>query len=290
MKVLIKDRKAYTIENGKLKELGSAETLEHIVGNVYKAPRETYVIREDEISVLSDNSYPIPIVGCAVSGMPYHIKEFKNMFVPYTDLGTKVFEKYFEMVKQFSHREFDNLQKNAVVLTRAVDSRLFIEDETGVYTPQADVIPLEFEDDPAFIYHGALYARDNGMRYRKIAFEPLINAKLYLVFWSSKDNIFALRQIGNTVKIIKLGALQQFFKTPHGVVVEVEEEFGKYALYNLGKTLELIFKREADEDFDLDLETGGIAHYKTGFSSGYKIGKTDRYVFSKGHYTRLYII
>ena len=290
MKVLIKDNTAYTIENGKLKELGVAETLEHIVGDVYKAPRETYVINQNGISVLSDDSYPVRIACAAASEMPEHIEDFRDMFASYDSFDTKVCNTYFEMEKAYNEAEFKNLQQNAVVLTRANDSRLFIRDEKGVYVPQKDVIQLDFDEKPAFIYHGALYVRYDGIRYHKVPFKPIVHAKLYMIFWSSGDNIFAMRQTGNIVKVIKLGALQQFFKTPHGVVIEVEEEFGTYALYNLGKTLELIFKRDASEDFDLDPQTGRIDHYTTGFSSGYKVGKTDRYVFDKGHYTKLNLI
>jgi hypothetical protein len=109
-----------------------------------------------------------------------------------------------------------------------------------------------------------------------------------MVFSAGNDNLFAMRQIGNTIKVFELGALQQFFKTPYGIIAEVETEYcNRYALYHLGKTLELIFERMSDEDFDLDTETGGLTHYVTGFSNGYKIGKSNNYVFSKGHYTKL---
>ena len=290
MKVLIKDGTAYRIENGKLSELGSAEELEHIVGDVYKSSNETYVIHEDNISVLSDDSYPIKIAGSEVFNMPQRIKEFKNAFVSHATMDSKVCEAYFSMLEEFSESDYQNIRTNGVVLTRYSDSRLFVKDEAGTYVQKEDVIELRFDERAAFIYHGGLYVRDQWGNYRKVRFEPIVTAKTYMIFWSGQNNLFAMRQTGKTIKVIKLGALEQFFKTPHGVVIEVETEFCKYALYNLGKTLEFIFERRADEDYDLDTQTGGIAHYKTGFSNGYKTGVTDRYMFEKGHYTKLYLI
>lgn len=291
MKILIKNNTAYTIKGGKLEELGCAETLEHIVGDVYKAPHGTYVIKEDKISLLSNNSSPLAIGDSDVLTIPEHIKNFKDAFTSNATLDTRVSEVYFSMLSEFSPSEYQWLQKHGVVLTCYCDSRLFVQNEASDYAEAQDVIQLKFEDRPGFIYHGGLYVRDLYSRYRKVPFTPIVSTKNYLVFYSGQDNLFALRQTGRHVKIVKLGALKQFFETPHGVVIEVEEEYiNKYALYNLGKTIELICNRRYDEDFDLDLETGGISLYTTGFSNGYKVGKTENYVFSKGHYTKLFLI
>lgn len=283
MKILIKDKTAYTIKDGKLKEFGRAETLEHIVGDVYKTPHETYVIREDKISLLSNNSSPLAIGGSDTLQMPSSVKDFKNLFTSDATLGTKVSEAYHTMLEKFSESEYQWLQKHGVVLTRYCDSRLFIQNEAGDYVEAQDVIQLKFEDRPSFIYHGGLYVRDLYSRYRKVFFKPIITKKNYLVFFGGENNLFAFRQTGRNVEVIRLGALQHFFETPHGVVIEVEVEyFNKFALYNLGKTLQFICERKYDEDFDLDLETGSISLYKK--------GETENYVFGKGHYTKIRLI
>lgn len=291
MKLLIKDRMVYTIKNGKLEKLGAALELERISEEIFKA-NDTYVIKGDKISVLSKDSSPIRIspdntIDPRVD-MPERIKDLKSVLKKDTDPNTKVLDVYFAMLGKYSQQEFRKLQTEAIVMTRNGDSRLFVKNEKGHYIRAKDVIDLGFDDYPSFIWHGALYVRNLLSRYEKLPFQPLVNTKLYMLFWAGGNNLFALKQTRKGARIIKLGALQQFFKTPHGVVIEVETEYGnKYKLFNLGKNLEPIFERNYDEDFDLDPVTGGLTHFKTGFSSGYKVGFTDYYVFKKGRYTKV---
>ncbi|MBR1914847.1 MAG: hypothetical protein IJ830_00195 [Alphaproteobacteria bacterium] len=291
MKLLIKDRMVYTIKNGKLEQLGAALELERISDDIFKA-HDTYVIKGNKISVLSKDSSPIRIspdntIDPRID-MPEQIKALKSAIKNDVDLYTQVYDVYFAMLGKYSQQEFRKLQTEAIVMTRNSDSRLFVKNEKGHYIRAKDVIDLGFDDYPSFIWHGALYVRNLLSRYEKLPFQPLVNTKRYMLFWAGGDNLFALKQTRKGARIIKLGALQQFFKTPHGVVIEVETEYGnKYKLFNLGKNLEPIFERNYDEDFDLDPVTGGLTHFKTGFSSGYKVGFTDYYVFKKGRYTKV---
>ena len=293
MKLLIKDGMVYTIKNGELKELGVAKHLEHINDDVYKAENgPTYVIQKGKVSVLSEDSCPV----CVISGrtldsdrdMPDQVKKLKGALRSDVDLNSKIHEAYFAMVSKYSPNEFLKLQKEAVVLIRANNSRLFVKNEKGKYLRAKDAVALDFEEYPAFVYHGAIYVQNVYGRYKKLPFMPIYVSKRYMLFWSGGNNLFALKQTRKSAKIVKLGALQQFFETPHGVVVEVETEYAnKYALYYLGRDLSLVFERMYDEDFDLDLQTGGLTHYKTGFSNGYKIGHTDYYIFKRKRYAKL---
>ena len=290
MKLLIKDKMVYTIKNGELKELGVARKLEYINDDVFKAENgPTYVIQNNKVSVLSEDSFPTRIMGNnsidASYDMPEKIENLKGALRPDVNPNSKIHETYFEMAGKYSASEFLKLQKEAVVLTRAYDSKLFVKNKNGRYLRAKGVVALKFEDYQSFVYHGAVYVRNLYGLYEKLPFTPIFVAKKYMLFWGGGNNLFALKQSG---KIVKLGALQQFFVTPRGVVIEVETEYSnKYALYYLGRNLSLIFERMYDEDFDFDLQTGGLTHYKTGFSNGYKIGRTDYYVLKKGRYTKL---
>lgn len=292
MALFIIENQVYAEDSGKLKLLGVVQPLSKVVGDVYfpkNGGGKVYLIEGNDISVMAENAYPLPIIDGAGPAVESSICDLKDLLLKY-DEATASCEELCAIKAKFAQNEFEDLRKNAVVLTNTNAARLMRKNEHGVYEAQKDIVELRFEQYPAFIYHGGLYVRSGYGNYVKSRFKPLVSTQDYALFCAGATNLFALKKQKNGTKFITLGALQQSFETPHGVVIEVETEFcQRYALYHFGKKMQLIFERMYDEDFDLDIETGGIAHYKRGFAGEYSL-VTENYIFSKGRYMRLHVI
>ncbi len=289
MQLFIKNGVVCTIKNGKLKELGFAKKMENVISDVFSVNGGgIYVIQNNKVSLLSHNSSALRIIDGATMNKTAVIQELAEFLKNEDKQNSKVYEAYLTLLQQYSFEEFENLQKAAVVLTSGRDSKLFVKNDQGRYMRDKDVISLDFDESPSFIYHGALYARNAYAQYEHLPLNVLFAARQYMLLWGGGENVFVLQATKKGSKIIKLGALKQLFETAHGIVIEVDLEWEcRYGLYFLGDSLELIFERADDEDFDIDPETGGIAHYKNGFAQGYKVGQTDYYVFKKKHYAKL---
>ena len=286
MDVLIKNQQAFTIQDGKLVRLGFTKNLQHIVGNVFKAESgPTYVIDDLKVFVLSEDSYPLPIVNTE-SRIPERIVQFKRDFqtaykCKEDDKSKRLYSYYDKLSSSFSTQEFEDLIKHAVVLEKNPHSALYRRDSTGNYIEQRDIVELPFDEAPAFLYHGGLYGNNGRLQYTLLPLKPLILMPKYIIFWGGRNNLFALVKQKDGIEVKWLGVLQQYFETPHGMIVEVEEKFiESSAIYNFGpQNLERIFSYSNDEDFDLDKSTGVLTYYrKTGYVT---------YAFKKGHYVQI---
>jgi len=166
-KLFLRNRTVYEAENGELKELGTVEVLESIMGDVFKGYQETFVIKGNKISTLSKNAYPMRINHELDTDIPHEIRDFKNNYQtvinPFNRAndGGLLYEKYFQMLAEFSLKDFENLSQNAVVCHNGKSLQLFIRNESGNFVEQKNIINLGFELLPAFIYRGGIYAQSN---------------------------------------------------------------------------------------------------------------------------------
>lgn len=284
--ILIKNSEAFVIQDGTLVKLGRAQNLEHIVGDIFKAESgPTYVVDDLQIFILSKDSYPMPIV-YTETNMPQIICQLRNDFntaykCKQDEKSRRLYKHYDNLTSSFSTEELNDLKENAVVLSNKPNIALYRKDAAGNYTEQEDVVKLPFEEAPAFFYHGGLYGKTEQLRYALLPLVPLIMMPRYIVFWGGRNNLFALVKQKDGIEIKVLGALQQYFETPNGMIVEVEERFMECSvLYHFGKqNLERIFSHTYDEDFDLNTKTGKI---KFETKNGGRF-----YAFKGGHYRQI---
>ena len=285
--ILIKDDEAFSVQDGKLVRLGRAQNLKRIVGNVFKAESgPTYVIVNDlQILTLSKDSYPMRIV-YPETNMPQNICRFRNDFnaaykCKEDEKSKRLYKHYDSLTSSFSTEELNDLMENAVVLANNPNVALYRKDSAGNYIEQDDIVKLPFDEAPAFFYHGGLYGKTEQLQYALLPLVPLIMMPRYIVFWGGRNNLFALVKQKDNIEVKLLGALQQYFETPHGMIVDVEERFMESSvLYHFGEqNLERIFSYTYDEDYNLDTATGKI---KFETKNGGRF-----YAFKRGHYMQI---
>lgn len=292
-KIFLIKQTVYVAEDGNITKLGNAEKLEHITGNVFKGS-QTYVIKDNKVSTLSKDAYPMPVVSEFKDTMPQELKDLRDdhrtLAKHLNEKLSKTIEKYYQMCAEFSQKDFENLTKNAVVLKKGQNISLFIQNKKGDYVENKNVVPINFEECPAFIYKGGLYAKDfNQLIFNRIDFKPLIVAPGYIILWGGNKNIFAMElDDNNSVKFTPLGIFDGLIKTNVNQLIRVGDEFSGYKLYHLGKKLEYVFSFGEIKECIIYPEKGGIIHDYIFTLEGYDYPTEHHYKLVNGSYKQDY--
>jgi len=290
-KLFLRNRTVYEAENGELKELGTVEVLESIMGDVFKGYQETFVIKGNKISTLSKNAYPMRINHELDTDIPHEIRDFKNNYQtvinPFNRAndGGLLYEKYFQMLAEFSLKDFENLSQNAVVCHNGKSLQLFIRNESGNFVEQKNIINLGFELLPAFIYRGGIYAQSNRcLRFVRIDFKPLVVNPNYMIFWGGNKNLFSLQLGEKNIYFQALGKFADFIKTDVNQLIKTGDEVDGYTIYQLGKKLEKVVFFESYENCTVNQTTGDITHDYDFTMDGVDYPQTKTYKLVKGLY------
>ena len=288
MKTLILNQTVYTVEDGKLKELGAADCLEHITGDVYKSAKETFVIQNGKVSVLGNDECPMPVVSEVISHVPAEIIAYRNDFqiIP-SDAADKdtgmLYQKYFEILSEFSVKDFEHLVHDGIVLrSNNGNVRLLIKDETGSY--REEKIINVGADKPAFIYRGGLYISDcKLLRFVRLDFKPLITAPRYMIFWGGGSNLFAMSLQQGIVEFRPLGYFDTFIKTDVNQLLRVKTH-DYIDIFYLGKDINHVMTNRNDEQCSIDVHSGDIRHQYLFRIDGADYDSTSTYRFENCAY------
>lgn len=283
---------AFAVEDGELKQLGTIDKLEHITGDVFKSSKETFVIKDGKISVLTTDEYPMPIFELPETCVPAEIKDLRDkcqtLISPCgktPSLCGVLYERYFEMVSKYSAKDFENLVKNAVVLVKHNRARLFIRNKAGEYVEEKDIICIKHEDKPAFIYRGGLYVRDSrGLRFMRIDFVPIIISAGYIIFWGGNQRLWVMFLDGNVAGCAALGSFMSLIKTDVNQLILMEDEFDRYIIYHLGEEIREVASFENPEDYKVDPKNGTVTCYYTFTMEGVDYPETRTYKLINGSY------
>lgn len=262
----------YGVKKGTLEKLGTVEELEHITGDVYKAGKETLVIKENKISVLSDNSRPMPVRERRDFRLPECLRDFSDICRPnedayvrgYTEAG-KIFQKYINLLSDFFPKDCENFVENAVVLKKDNDLRIFIRNEDGNYVENKNFITLPFATSSAFIYEAGLYIQDpesDTLRFVNTDFRVLAQFPAYFIFWAGKKDLFAMELNDDDVSFRSLGSLEKLIKTDVSLLLQVENQYGNSSIFHLRDKIDHVLHYDSfgGETCSIDQKTGMIEH------------------------------
>ncbi|MBP5615159.1 MAG: hypothetical protein J6X42_01215 [Alphaproteobacteria bacterium] len=283
----------YALEGNALVDLGNVEQLVHIKDDIYQAGNSTLLIKDKQVSVLSADALPRPIVREIQPQIPEWIKRFADTVSvaktsgPLNSSSGLLYDKYMALVAEFSYKEFENLVKNAIVLLTDKKAQLLIKNEDGVYREEPNIINLRFYDEPAFIYHGGVYVKDGAKNAKSgyVRIEPrlLFAAANYMIFWCGDNKLFAIRSAGDVINIEALGHFDNFVPTKVSLVLKLQDEVGCDVLYNLGNDLQEICCSSDDTRCTIE-ESGRIVREYEVVYDGVPYPETIVYNFVDGQY------
>jgi len=295
-RVFILNQAAYAVENGTLKKLGAADSLEHITGDVFKSSHETFVIKGNKISVLSEDAYPMRVNQMVETYVPQEIRDLQSDYQMSAGFSLKksqndgaLYKKFFGMVSQFSQKDFENLAQNAVVLCKDGNARLFIRNKAGDYVEEKDIISVsqdvKFEQRPIFIYRGGLYVRNvKYLSFLRIDLKPLIMATRYMIFWGGGKTLFAMTLDDDVINFRVLGPFDCLIKTNVNQLIKLGNDIDGYVIYHMGQKLEKVVSFESYEQCLIDRKDGRITYHYDFTMEGVDYPQTKNYKLINGFY------
>ena len=289
-KIFLLNNTIYTVENGELIKFGVPDKLEHITGDVFKGKLETFVVKDNKISVLAKGVYPMPVVDQLKDKLPQELKDLRDdhqrLVKHFNEKLGKLAEKYYEMCAQFSQKDFENLVKTAVVFPKQNGVSLYLQDKNGNYTEEKSVVSINFEDHPVFVYKGGLYARDfNHLAFNRIDCKLLLVAPEYIILWGGNKNIFAMSLDENgSVNFKPLGTFDELIKTDVNQLIRVGDRFSGWTFYHLGRKLEYVVSFDEIKDCSINQENGEIVHNYDFTVDGVDYPTTTTYKLVNGSY------
>ncbi len=288
-KLLLQGKTIFLFSGGHLKRLGDAVELKNVQSDIFQIEDNVYLKKGEKLECIATNAIAWPVRSSW--GMPPNINVKKirasRSAVSFAQIDPALYDKFWKFC-DFKTQKNPIAADNAVVIVPKeltlpytfdhflIDKplKLFLSDkgfiaDQGVEVFKKKQLFLEnlqtdhvvFLSNKAFIYHGRVYVQDKSC-FVPIHENPVLYAKNYLIFWAGGARFFALKQTNGEIEFLALDCVVDIVRTAVSDLLIVHEENtsfnNKYAIYNLGKTFELVTTFSAWPCYDIDKVTGCI--------------------------------
>jgi hypothetical protein len=230
-------------------------------GHIFKSKDGAVYFRNDKdrMYLLAKNAdvYPILYGHYPLCQTMKDLQDNLRFFGPYS-------EKLLAL--ESAHRH-ENWKKRLYFVLKVQDS---LEPKVFIWMPGGyQEIPSVYIGgaSKAIIAADKLLLSDNCHYYTCVEMEPLLLAPEYNLYWGGGRELVKSYVNDGKLDCVPLGSFVRLTKTSVSNLLEVKEE-DKFALYHLGKTLNLIAYAPFEDGFKIDEVTGNVVTHAAVMSCG----------------------